>query len=91
MFSTVNLKLYPNPSFDHKAFIDFDLDFSSEIEIDLLGLNGNIIQSLFKGNGNQGENKISLELSDELVNGVYFIRVKTDRGIFMKKLEVFRH
>ena len=74
-FNDSVFSMYPNPVSD-----ELIIDFNEEASYSIVNLNGQILNS---GKINQKGNTINV---NRLSSGVYFVRVKTDKGIITKKL-----
>jgi hypothetical protein len=85
--SLVNEKLdvYPNPS-NGKIWIDFEVESEQEVSIDIYDLTGRIVYSESK-NFIPGEYKQELCL-DNLINGLYILKLKGDGFSKQQKLIV---
>jgi hypothetical protein len=70
-----NFNLYPNPANDK-----FNIETMQESEVEILTIDGQIIQSFIVG-----ETSSAIDISG-LSKGVYFIKAKTDKGFVTKKL-----
>jgi hypothetical protein len=83
------IKVYPNPAFAYTN-IYFSIDFDSEIEINICDVFGNPIRKLVNGFYNagnfttywDGKNENGMEMS----NGLYFILIKTNKGLIRDKI-----
>ena len=65
---------YPSPTNDFVNF-DFILPFSDDVQVDLYGIKGELVQNIFSGKGDKGLNKIKTDVSS-LNLGVYVFRIK---------------
>lgn len=72
---TFPLEIYPNPA---NNYLTIELQQKSEIEI--LNPHGQIIMTT-----NNKDNKATINL-ENLSNGVYFLRVKTNKEVITKKI-----
>lgn len=73
------VSVFPNPFHDHIT-ISFTLEKKSDIRVDMLGINGSLIQTLIKqNNASAGEYKKTANItSQNLPAGVYLIRYIID-------------
>lgn len=79
--------VYPNPIVDLYN-IDFDLEFSTFVNIDIQDMNGKILYTLFNGNLKKGKNLLTFNRS-ALANGSYLLTIRTsDKTLSTKKLLV---
>jgi hypothetical protein len=80
-----DFKAYPNPA-DNKVNIEFESAVSSKGEINVHDING---RQLFfeKSLVNVGTNKYALNTSS-MMNGLYFISIKSDEKVITKKITV---
>ncbi len=80
-----NLKatLYPNPT-NAIVNINFTLENSSDVSIQLTNIQGQIINEQKMDNVN-GLQTVTLDLSKKS-SGMYFVTIKSDKGIFTKKV-----
>jgi Secretion system C-terminal sorting domain/Cleaved Adhesin Domain len=76
--ATADLKLYPNPVLDV-------LNITSNETIEQISIINNLGQVVYSENTKALETKINTE---DLVNGIYFVQVKTENGIETKKVIV---
>ena len=65
------LNFYPNPASD-KLHIAYDLETTSHIKLELLNMNGQLIQSVYEGDQIPGNHKISFDTST-LADGAYLL------------------
>ena len=80
--------IFPNPC-NAIACIPVQLEKSGTIQVRLLDASGRMVQSIFQGNKNSGENKFFFD-AKSLDEGMYFIEMKTSQGISTAKVAV-RH
>lgn len=80
------INLYPNPASDH-SLIEFNLDNSSEININLLDVLGNKIQTIYSGIAKDGNFLHNLN-TEKLNSGVYLIEITMGDEKIIKKLTV---
>lgn len=76
--------VYPNPSYQ-RSFIRFNLPEPGPVQLDLVGLNGKSMGTVFKGLGLQGEQEIGFEIG-HLPSGTYLLNLLTPQGKFVKRL-----
>jgi len=87
---SVNLSVYPNPSKNHTTLqINSQLDLRNS-SLDLVDLNGKIIMNIFNNNSiRKGINIFQLNMNS-LPDGLYYIRLVTIGGTYVKKIIVAR-
>ncbi len=83
-FSEVNV--YPNPASDI-VNVEFNLSEVTGVSIELTDELGQQLVKSEQGNLSTGMQKYSLN-TDRLSNGLYFVSVKTNKGVITKKLSV---
>lgn len=81
---TLDLKLYPNPSNDGKVLINLNLVKASSINIELVDINGRLVNVQHEDLG-QGLNTVEL---NGLNKGLYFVIITSDFGVSRTKLIV---
>jgi hypothetical protein len=91
-----NIKLlqnYPNP-FSTLTNIKFGIFKESKAEINIYNINGQLVSKLLNKNFPAGQHTISWdgtnETGQQLKSGIYFYRLKTDEGVFRKKMVLVR-
>jgi hypothetical protein len=81
-------RIYPNPSKSMNAtFIDLELPISSNVEIEIIGLKGEIHSSIPRQSYDKGNYNIALPTT-ELSSGLYLVRIVIDDEIFTEKLTI---
>lgn len=80
------LNISPNPA-NQSTLITCTLDQTTDTKIELLNLEGKLMQSLFSGKLNAGENKIDLNLST-YNSGIYYVRMFYGDKISLAKFTV---
>lgn len=75
-----DINVYPNPSNDQKIYIETENELD---EIQIININGQIIQQISKPNRNQ--NKYILE---NLPNGFYFLKMSSENKSIVKKIVI---
>jgi len=73
------VKVFPNPIYN-MFNIEFNLNESSNIEITIIDINGQLVKLLYKDLGKKGKNSLSFNKS-ALNKGIYFISIKSDKNI----------
>lgn len=72
--------LFPNPVTEHSLSIAYELPEASKVKIDLIGLKGEILQTLVNADRTVGKNEELLKLPENLENGTYFVNIQSERG-----------
>lgn len=76
--STFKLSIVPNPVSD-KFNVNFTLLESSTVTIELIGTDGKIIQKSVLKNQSSGNYTEQISIETELQNGIYFLKLKTEK------------
>ena len=79
-------EVFPNPS-KGITCIPLFLSSSENVNAFLSDMNGKIVQPIYNGHLNKGEQKLFVNTID-LNSGVYFIQIQSERGVLQKKLMV---
>ncbi|NNF35069.1 MAG: T9SS type A sorting domain-containing protein [Saprospiraceae bacterium] len=82
----VSIKTYPSPARD-VVNIEYTLKESSQVNIELYGLDGRRIAVLPQGQQSTGKHNLQVDVSD-WVNGSYLTRITTERGVITRKIVV---
>lgn len=80
----ISLKLLPN-HFKNHTNLQVTSKQNEQIKLSLLDQTGKEIQSIFDGKIQGGINTFTLELTQDIPAGIYFILLKTEVGIFVQK------
>lgn len=86
------LEPYPNP-FNPEATVAYRLDASTNIRIDLVGVDGRTSAILAEGQKPAGEHRIAVDASAlQLASGLYFVRLSGAQGVrpIVRKLLLLR-
>ena len=75
---------YPNP-FNPVTNITFSLPVSMDIELNVIDLQGRLVQTIMDGMQAEGQHHAVLNGKD-LSSGVYFIQLLTNEGIHYSKV-----
>jgi hypothetical protein len=84
-FNNDSFKIYPNPIVDN-FYVDFILNNNSKLDIEIIDINGKLVQQLFKGNVNSGNINFSFNKAN-LSSGMYFLVIK-DNSIIIKNEKI---
>ena len=79
MYDQLSLSISPNPV-KSTAKLNFTLKVTSAVEITLVDIEGNIIQSLYNGRLSAGSQSIIYEKYDEQTSGLFYIKLRYDEG-----------
>jgi hypothetical protein len=82
----MDFTLFPNPS-NEKSSISFNIAEPSNLEINLMDLQGKILRTLAEGAFLSGKHGINFEVKG-MQSGIYLIEVKTESGRFVHKMLV---
>lgn len=82
------IDVYPNPA-NNNLNIEFEVKENSNIQINLLGLNGQTISVLYNNNFSAGLFSNNFSLLD-ISGGVYIVQVKTETKIIYRRIVITR-
>jgi hypothetical protein len=88
LLQEISLAVFPNP-IRHKTVIEFSLERASNVEIDLMSLEGTHIERLFSGWSDAGKNRIETDVNS-IKPGVYLLRLNDGSNKKMIKIAVTR-
>jgi len=74
---------YPNP-FNPKTTISFRLPVDAQISIQVFDVQGRLIADLFTGKKSAGNHQIIWQAAEQS-SGMYFIQMRTDQAVWMRK------
>jgi len=80
-----SISTFPNPIKD-KINVNYTLPESSNVTIDLVDLQGEIVENLFASLQDKGDYKLMLPLANRYKGGVYFIHFERDNKLTIKKV-----
>jgi agmatine/peptidylarginine deiminase len=78
------LKVYPNP-FNESTVIDINLESSKSVRIDILTLDGKLIETVSNSNLSEGSHQIRWNAS-RFNNGIYLVRVNVEGKVSLQKV-----
>jgi hypothetical protein len=81
-----NFSIAPIPVNDF-AQLRLKLAESSQVKVDIIGIDGKFVQPIFEGNVSQGNHLIHMNCSN-LSNGFYFVRVTQGETLQVQKIAV---
>lgn len=85
---------YPNP-FEEEIEINFQLNQSGEISVDIYDYSGRQVRQLYHGKSNKNSYQFTWDGKDEkdhrVTNGMYFVRIQTPKAIFTKNILLQPH
>jgi len=77
------VKIYPNP-FDDYIHVELISDNSLRIIIDLIDMNGRVIEYLYSGNiAAEFDHQFEFNIKADLTAGSYILRIRTENGEFL--------
>jgi len=82
-----SLKLYPNPAVN-AVQLDYYLQKSGVVYIDLIDESGKLIKSLFSAQQSSGAHHDSFSLSPDVAKGVYVVELRSGSQSLMRKLVI---
>jgi len=72
----LQVKIFPNPS-RQDAVVELQLNESGNVQIELLNISGQKVQSLFNGFRAKGNHRIPVSIDKKIMSGQYVVRVNT--------------
>ena len=89
VYSNLFYEIYPNP-FSGSTTIEFILEEKTEVAVELFNLTGHRIKVIYEGFV-ESSNMISLVIDEsDLTSGIYYCILKTEFGLFSKKLVLIK-
>lgn len=79
-----NISVYPNP-FRTQATIEFDLEESSNIAVNIYDITGKLVSQIDNRNYSVGNHKMIVDGS-KLSGGLYYVNILTDSNVITRKL-----
>jgi hypothetical protein len=86
--SGINLLVYPNP-ISKQCRIMLDSKQSFSVNFNIYNIKGQLIQTVFTGNIEIGENEISFKTKD-IPNGIYFVKATINQKNYVKKIIILK-
>lgn len=83
-FSKFAWSIFGNPSVNN-TFIQLQTETQSNVSVQVVSINGKVIQTISKGNLAQGTYNITLNLANA-PHGIYVVRLLVDKNSYTKKL-----
>ena len=80
-----DLNAYPNP-FNSNISFDFNLPNEANIRAEILNLSGEPVEDLLNEKHNKGNTIVQWQPKTELTSGIYFLRVRVDNQVLIKKI-----
>ena len=80
---------FPNPMKD-LTHIVYSLPTNASLEITLYDMTGRLVYVLYRGQNRKGKYEFDWN-SGNLENGVYYLRIQTDKGMVSKKIMISRN
>lgn len=82
-----SFNVFPNPAHDN-SIVEFSINESQNMNVDIVDLNGKVVQSVHTGNLAAGMHRMPINVA-ELSAGMYFVRLQNAEGNYlMRKLLV---
>jgi hypothetical protein len=78
------VSIYPNP-FLSEATIEFDLEESTNITVNVFDVTGKLVTEFGNTNYSIGNHKLTIDGSD-MNNGLYYVNIITENGVMTEKL-----
>ena len=79
-----NISVYPNP-FRTQATIEFDLEESSNIAVNVYDITGKLVSQFENRNYSVGNHQLIIDGS-KLLGGLYYVNILTDSNVITRKL-----
>lgn len=79
--------VYPNPISD-ESFIKFNLTENTNVIIDLFDLSGRLVKNLFSDQRMAGEHLVKLDVANNNLSGIYFIKTTIGEKQAIKKVSL---
>lgn len=78
-----SFEVFPNPAQDN-TMIEFALEENDNVNLEIVDLNGKVVQSVYSGALGAGEHRFPVATA-ELSSGIYLVRLVTDEGKYLTK------
>lgn len=85
----IEAKIFPNPTAGGSTNLTFNLEEKSNCAVRLVSFDGRQVADFFNENLPSGEQNRLLELPAGLPTGLYFVQIRTEKGVVSLPLEVF--
>jgi hypothetical protein len=82
----LSISNYPNPSPNQLISVDFQLSESDNVEVFLCDDNGNVINTLYKGNVQKGEQKTINDVNIDKIKISGYVKIVTPQKTITKKI-----
>ena len=80
---------YPNPFTSHINF-EFTTSKQASLTVEILDLNGRVIEALFAGTSELGPQMLHWEAPSSLANGLYQVRLTTGEQVYTQRISLLR-
>jgi len=87
---TLPMSVFPNPVSEGRVNISLFLENAENVEVELLNAGGAMVQQVFSGRLDAGEQRIAATLPNDLAAGIYWLKVTTGRQRAAKAVGVVR-
>lgn len=81
----LSFNVYPNP-FSSIANLEFTSAKDSYVTVELFDLTGRMVKSLYAGDTKQDDSKSIVISADELRNGIYLLKIKSDNDVYNQRV-----
>jgi hypothetical protein len=83
------LRIYPNPVSTGKIFIEYELTTRTKVAVEMYDLIGEKISTIFEGNQNAGQQRISYSTGSNLLSrGVYLLKITIGKDSHIEKIYI---
>lgn len=85
LFNVQNFAIYPNP-IETQFVIQYDLAAASKVSIDILDMNGRLVETILNKKQNAGQQLLKVNKKSNLTTGVYFVRLSINGKSLTQKV-----
>jgi hypothetical protein len=86
--SSFKLTNYPNP-FRNNTRISFELTENAHVKLSIFDISGRLVETLIDADVQSGTHTVNFS-PEHQVNGVYFCKLSTDKGITIRKITLLK-
>ncbi|MCK5840423.1 MAG: T9SS type A sorting domain-containing protein, partial [Bacteroidales bacterium] len=79
------LEVFPNPV-DHSTTINYQLTVKGLVALTVYDIYGKVVATLVDNEQERGEYKFQWRISDNIIPGIYLLRLTTNQEIAMRKI-----
>jgi hypothetical protein len=81
-------KAFPNPPENHQVFIEFEMPETKEVQVEIVELNGRIVDVIYDAPAHAGKNLLTFSTL-ALENGLYIVRIRSGKDLlYSRKITV---